>query len=278
MFKSKGPSLLIKGAVLGGALLIGGIVTFTNFVERVPEGKASVVYSPSGGAKEVLNPGWHLIGFLDKTQQYPTRVTVVKNDVSATTSDGKKITMPVRYEMKVDKSKVLNIFKELGSQNIEQIQEGYLYNKLFQATRATISEYSVLDVYGNKTTEASAKVTEKVSKSTSKLGFIVTDVTLGTPELDKTTQQAIDARVKASQELEKLNVDKQISEANAEKAKIEAEGKAAADIAKAKGEAEANRIVKESLTPELIQKSQIDKWDGKLPQVSGGATPFVNIP
>jgi hypothetical protein len=27
----------------------------------------------------------------------------------------------------------------------------------------------------------------------------------------------------------------------------------------------------------MLQLRAIDKWDGKLPQVSGGATPFIDI-
>ena len=255
-------------------LLIGLFV----FTERVPEGKVAVVYSPSGGATEVLDPGWHMIGLFEKTQEYPTRITIVKTKISVTTEDGKKITMPARYEMKVDKSKVLSIFKELGSQDIEQIQEGYLYQKLFKASRDTISGYSVLDIFGTKTTEASAKVTEKMADTSKDLGFIITDVTLGNPEVDSATQNAIDARVQAAQQLEKLNLDKQIAEAEAEKAKIEAEGNAAAKIEEARGTAEANKLLERSITDKVLQKMYIEKWNGKLPQVQGeGATPFINL-
>jgi len=245
----------LSGLVLGVFVLIIGFFTF---VEKVPEGKVVVVYSPSNGAKEVLNPGWHMIGLFEKTQEYPTRISIVKSNISVTTSDGKKITLPTRYEMKVDKSKVLNIFKELGSQDIEAIQDGYLYQKLFKASREVISGYSVLDIYGTKTSEASAKVTEKMAETSEGLGFIITDVTLGTPELDKTTQKAIDARVQASQELEKIKLDKQIATEEAEKKRIEAKGTADAQIEKAIGESESNRLLSESITPELIRLKETE--------------------
>ena len=247
------------------------------FIERVPEGKVAVVYSPSGGATDVLNPGWHLIGLFDKTQVYPTRIAIITTKVSVTTNDGKKITMPARYEMKVDKSKVLSIFKELGSQDIDQIQEGYLYQKLFKASRATVSQYSVLDIFGTKTTEASAKVTEAMSISTEGLGFIITDVTLGNPEVDNATQSAIDERVKAAQQLEKLILEKQIATAEAEKLKIEAEGKANAEIARAKGTAESNRIMQESITEPLLRKMEMEaRLKNGWVTIQGSTTPIVN--
>lgn len=33
-----------------------------------------------------------------------------------------------------------------------------------------------------------------------------------------------------------------------------------------------------SITPTLVEYERIKKLDGKLPQVQGGATPFVNLP
>lgn len=64
------------------------------------------------------------------------------------------------------------------------------------------------------------------------------------------------------------------SQNDLEKVKYEAE----AEITKAKGIAEANRIMQESLTPLLIQRMYIEKWDGKMPQVSGsGVTPMIQV-
>ena len=53
-------------------------------------------------------------------------------------------------------------------------------------------------------------------------------------------------------------------------AKITAEGKAEATRIKADAEAEANKKIAESLTPELIEKQKIDKWNGDVPKVQGG--------
>lgn len=235
-------------------VVVVALILLFQFVERVPEGKVAVVYTPSEGATEVLNPGWHVIGFLDKTQQYPTRIQTVKDEVKVSTTDGKQVTMTAHYDMKVkaDKETIIGIFKNLGSQDIESIQEGYLYKQLFKASRETISQYSLLDVYGTKTTEASAKVTEDFAKLVEPMGFEITDVTLGTPEADAATQESIDARVKAAQQNEQKKLE-------LENDKIEAERK----IVQANAEADANRIVSESITDELLKQQEMEarqKW------------------
>lgn len=254
------------------ALFIGAFI----FIEKVPEGKVAVVYTPSGGASKVLDPGWHLLGLFEKTTEYPTRISIIKDKVSVTTTDGKKITMPVRYEMKVDKSKVVGIFKELGSQNIDQIQSGYLYQKLFKASRDTVSKYSVLDIYGTKTSEASAEVTEVMSHSVKELGFIISDVTLGTPEVDKETQQAIDARVKAAQENELKKQELENERIEAEKKEVIANGNAKKKEIDAKADAKANREIAKSITPELIKMKETEARQKHGWVTVEGGTPIVD--
>lgn len=41
--------------------------------------------------------------------------------------------------------------------------------------------------------------------------------------------------------------------------------------------AKANRKLASSLTRPLVDYKAIEKWTGSLPQVSGGATPFINL-
>ena len=80
---------------------------------------------------------------------------------------------------------------------------------------------------------------------------------------------------------------KQTAEQNAlrakrdlERIKVEAEQK----VTSAKAEAEALRLQRQVISPELIQLRQIEaqikaieKWDGKLPNVTGGAVPFIQV-
>jgi regulator of protease activity HflC (stomatin/prohibitin superfamily) len=64
-----------------------------------------------------------------------------------------------------------------------------------------------------------------------------------------------------------------------ERIKIEAEQK----VTQAKAEAEALRLQKANITQELVSLRQIEasmkaieKWDGHLPKVTGGAIPFID--
>jgi hypothetical protein len=50
-------------------------------------------------------------------------------------------------------------------------------------------------------------------------------------------------------------------------------------VNRAKGQAEAQRLQRLTLTPVLLQKQAIEKWDGHFPTVMGGSgtLPLINI-
>lgn len=56
-----------------------------------------------------------------------------------------------------------------------------------------------------------------------------------------------------------------------------AEAEAKAKLLAAEAEAEANRKIAASLTPELIEKIKYERWDGKMPTVSGGSGTIIDL-
>src|SRR5919202_213970 len=54
---------------------------------------------------------------------------------------------------------------------------------------------------------------------------------------------------------------------------------AQAEINRAKGQAEAQRLQRQTLTPEILQQKAIEKWNGQFPTVmgGGGTLPLINI-
>lgn len=69
-------------------------------------------------------------------------------------------------------------------------------------------------------------------------------------------------QAQADAEVKKIN-----AEANAEVKKVNAKAEADALSVTAKAQAQANKDIAQSLTPELVKKMYYDKWDGNLPNV-----------
>src|SRR5881628_1908143 len=88
-------------------------------------------------------------------------------------------------------------------------------------------------------------------------------------EFSKNFNDAIEAKVTAEQQaLAAKNKLEQI--------KFEADQK----IAEARGKAEAMTIESNALksNPQILELRALEKWNGTLPQVTGGAIPFINLP
>lgn len=56
-----------------------------------------------------------------------------------------------------------------------------------------------------------------------------------------------------------------------------AEAQAKKLLVAAEAEAEANRLKQQALTPQILEKMWIEKWDGKLPQYGQVPTLFKDI-
>jgi regulator of protease activity HflC (stomatin/prohibitin superfamily) len=273
--ETKTPKKINKGInkkVVGGSLvavaLILGLALLSMFIEKIPNGYVGVVYSPNGGVQnETLGQGWHLVGLFDKVTVYPVRMqTVNYKDIQVATSDGKSVTVDFAYNYSIQPDKVVDVFNQFGPIEVEQIEDSYLRTRLWDAGRKGIAKYSVIDTYGEKSSEAAVNVQTLFAEDIQALGFVVDNMTLGVPKPDKSTQAAIDKRVEAAQELERKQIELKIAEAEAQKKKIEAQGIA-----------DYNEIIKASISPEVIQKEWIEKWDGVMPKATG-SDQLISIP
>ncbi len=258
---------IIGGAIVAITLALGALI-FSMFIEKIPNGYVGVVYSPNGGVQEeTLGQGWHLVGLFDKVTVYPVRMqTVNYKDIQVATSDGKNVTVDFAYNYSIQPDKVVDVFNKFGPIPVEQIEESYLKTRLWDAGRKAIAKYSVIDTYGEKSSEAAVNVQNLFSEDIGDLGFAVDNLTLGVPKPDKATQAAIDQRVGAAQELERKQIELKIAKAEAEKKKIEAQGIA-----------EYNEIIKKSISKEVIQNKWIEKWDGKMPKATG-SNQLIEVP
>lgn len=80
-----------------------------------------------------------------------------------------------------------------------------------------------------------------------------------------------------TQDAQKAENEVQKAKAEAEIAIAKANGEGQSILIKAQAQAKANQLLSASISPTLVQYKAIEVWDGKLPQVSGGNTPFINL-
>ncbi len=91
----------------------------------------------------------------------------------------------------------------------------------------------------------------------------------------------IEAHAEAESQVIEANAQSNIvkihAQADAEVTKVKAEAEAAATRMTASAQSEANKELSQSINKNWIQFRSVERWDGKLPQISGQNLPFVSL-
>lgn len=301
------------GAVVLGILFVVGIVCLLICTEKIPAGYVGVVYDMSGGVDgEILSQGWHIVSPTKKVTTYSIGIeqsylteeekgdSPKDESFSTPTSDGKSLKVDLEFSYRFDVDRVAQTFVTFKGRSGKEIKDTFIKPKMSAWTQEVTAKYPVTDVFGDKRQELNEALDEYLKTKFDPYGIIIDTVNFTNISTDEETAKAIQKKVTAQQELELANIEKKTAEVQAEKdkqvalieaeqkketaeieaerAKIEAQGKADAKKIAAEAEAKANKEIAASLTPELIEKQKIEKWNGTVPTVSGtSSTPIVRI-
>lgn len=294
----------MKKGLLGGIgfalILIISLFGVITCLTKIPTGYVGVVYNMNGGVDgEVLRQGWHIVSPTKKVTTYSVGLeqsyltSEDKGDspkdesFSIPTSDGKTVRVNLEFSYKFDESRVSDTFTLFKGKKGEDIKDDFIKPKVIAWTQEVSANYPVTDIFGDKRTAINAELDTYLREKFDQYGIIIDTVNFTDISVDSETAAAIQKKVTAQQELELANIeaqtakiqaekDKEVAQIAAEKAIIEAEAKAEVVRINAEAEAEANREIAASLTPQLIEKIKYEQWNGVMPKVSGG-TAIVSI-
>lgn len=278
------------GAIVLGITLAGGTLFGLLSMERVKPGYVGVVYSMSGGIEDsVLTQGWKFVGPTKKVTQYSVATEQLYMSVDekegnkgndsfdVTCKDGK---LNVDFEMSYcfDADMVPKIFTRYRGMSGEDVVNNIIRGKVKTFVNEVTSQYTVLEAHLEKKGELNRAIAEHLKTSLADFGLTVESANLTQTRPDAAVAEAITKRSAAAQELEAEKQKQEKVALEAETKRIEAQGKADAKLIEAEAEAKANKILQESLTPELIEKMRIEKWNGSnaTTVVGEGTTTVVN--
>lgn len=282
------------GGIALAVIIVVGLIILGMCVEKVPAGYVGVVYNMSGGVDgEVLQQGWHVVAPTKKITTYSIGIEQSyltaedkgdsKKDESFNipTSDGKTVKVNLEFSYRFNADKVADTFVQFKGRSGEDIKDTFIKPKIIAWTQEVSANYPVTDIFGDQRTKINAELDTYLKTKFEPYGIIIDTVNFTDISVDDETAAAIQKKVTAQQELELAEIeaktatiqaekDREVAKIQAEKNKEVAEIKAEELLISANAEAEANRIVSESLTEQLIEQQTIEKWNGKLPTVMGG--------
>ncbi len=264
------PKMKVSKGLIGIVIvvLLAIFVLLNSFV-IVNAGHRGIVLQLGAVRPVVLNEGIHIIiPFIQKVVQADVRVQKSQSEQTAASKDLQNVSTTVAVNFHVAPDTANNLYQNVGLAYVERIVDPFIG----EAVKAVTAQYTAEELI-SKRSEVSSKIKENLSVKLSTYFMVLDEINITEFKFSEEFNNAIEQKQVAEQQALKANLDLQRIEIEA-KQKIES----------AKAEAESLRLQKQEVSADLLklreieaQIKAIDKWDGKMPNVTGGAVPFINV-
>ncbi len=257
-FSTRAPKsiLLVVGAIVILAILF-------NCFETVGAGERGVVFSKFGGILEgVLDEGLRFkIPFVEDIIRMDVTIQKSQTQATASSKDLQMVSSTIALNHHVDPAAANTVYQETRGGYKSRIIDPAVQ----ESVKAVTAQFTAEELITRRA-EVSTQIKETLSERLSVHNILVDEFNIIDFSFSKVFNDAIEAKQTAEQSALKAQRD-------LDRIKIEAEQK----ITSARAEAEGQRLQRETITPTLLQLRAIEKWDGHLPQVTSGGTPFIDL-
>lgn len=259
----------MRNKLILGILTLFVVMSMTSCMERVDAGHEGIKVNMYGSGKgvddAVLVTGavWYN-PFTETVYEYPTYVqTVDYEPFTINAQDGSEFIVDPTVSLKIVDGKSPVVFKKYRKE-LSDVIHSTLYNYVKDAFRIQLNQFSTDYIVSHRDSIERA-IETYLSKSLIRENFQLEQLTSGL-KYPKTIVDAVDAKNKAVQEAMKVQNEVEVAKAEAEKM-----------LVAARAEKEANLLREQALTPAILEKMWIEKWDGKLPVYGQVPTIFKDI-
>ena len=260
----------MRNAVL--VLVVALVAVFIAPVAVVPAGGRGVMTTFGSPRNELYEPGLHFRWPIAQTM-HTMNVQIQKGEGEgdAAAKDLQSVHTKVAINYHLEPSYAVEAVTNLGP-STDVAAERIIMPATHEAVKAVTARFTAEELITRRT-EVRDAIAVLLKEKMARHGLALDEFNLINFAFSKSFSDAIENKVKAEQQ-------KQQAERDLQRLQVEAQQK----IVGARAEAESLALQRQQITAELLalrrienERAAIAKWDGKLPQVSGGATPFINI-
>lgn len=263
---------LMKKKSVRIALIIGVSLLFFMILKpwvEIGAGERGVVLNFGAVKQDVLGEGLHFrVPIMQRVVPMDVKVQKATTDATASSSNLQEVSSTVAINFHIIPDKANIVYQTIGIEFKERIIDPAVQ----EVVKAVSARYSAEDLITKRSAVSDAMkstLTERLLvhniavDALSIVGFSFSKIYMDAIESKQTAEQLA---MKAQRDLERI--------------KIEGEQK----ITSAKAEAEALRLQRENISPDLIELRKIEanleaikKWNGILPSVTGESVPFISV-
>ena len=254
-------------------LVILFIVSWGSFA-IVPAGHRGVVLWLGSVEERVMGEGFNF--------KVPIAETVIKVDVKvqphpfkeidASSKEYQNVKMTGMMNFHIDPTYVNDLYQKVGLDFADKVIDP-AFNDF---VKEVVPTYPIGEILP-KREEIRKRAMTKLGDNLSRYHIIVDDIYFANIRFSPEYEGAIEAKQVAQQQVETQRQVLAQREIEAQQKVASAKGEAESILVVAQGQAKANDALSRSISPILVQYKGIEKWNGILPQVSGGALPLIDL-
>lgn len=257
---------ILKGFGIFIGIFIGIIVAIWLLVscfKVVGVGKVAVITSFGNVSREVnsgmvLKAPWPF----EKIYAFDAKTQKDNTDAAASSQDLQDVNFTLVTNYRLDDKRIGDLYKTVGTDYKARIIDPAIQ----ESVKATSAKFTAQNLI-QKRTEVKDSALATLKQRLEPRGIVIEDISITNIKFSEEFTKAIESKQVAAQEAEKSKYAIEAAKNNAQ-AKIE----------DAKGQAQANDLLKQSISAETLESKAIDKWDGKMPLAVGNASNIYNIP
>jgi regulator of protease activity HflC (stomatin/prohibitin superfamily) len=256
------PQLPVKSITIAVIVLIVIALGFQSF-KVVGAGERGVVFNTLAGGVQprVLKEGLQFkIPFVEDIIPIDIKVQKSETDAQAASKDLQIVRSRIALNYHTDPEKVNTVYQDIGTEFKSRIIDPQVQ----EAIKAVSAQYTAEELI-TKRPQVRDDVKEMLAQRLREFNIILDEFNIIDFAFSDEFNKAIEAKQTAEQNALKARRD-------LDRIKIEAEQ----TVTRAKAEADAQRLQSVTITPILLQLRAIEKWNGIMPQVTGGALPFID--
>lgn len=223
-----------------------------------------------------LDEGLHFKApFAHEILPIEVRKRIFTDDAAAASQDLQDVTTSVTVEYRIEENSVQQLWKYIGG----DFQRRIISPAIDEVTKQVTANYQAEELV-TKRPQVKLDIQNGIKDRLASNNLILTELSITDFQFSELFTQAIESKVEAEQKALKAENDLRRIQVEAQQNEAQAIGDANANIARADGEAEAIYRINEALhnSPEYMEWFKTNRWNGNLPQVTGGAVPFIEIP
>lgn len=250
------------------------VVPFFSGCSVIKPGEAGVIFNKITGKMNTTDQGMIIrTPFFTTVSRYPvslrTYSMVQRSDegsakdgddsIDLPSKEGQHIKLDISITYNTTPERAAEVYKSFNGADIEDIETTFVRRTTITVAQTAAGIMPLTELISTRRDELQTAIQTRLAEELNKRGFTLDKVNLGASHLPASVEQQMQQKMAAQQ-------DAQRAEYELQKQTILAKS----HIAEAEGVAKANQIMQQSLTPAVLEKMKLEKWNGVLSQVVSG--------